>query len=231
MEGKGTRRSRRRLPIGLQTFRKLREENCYYVDKTGFIARLLDEGTHYFLCLRVPGVRADFARVTGAKWGGRPGKLRHGAVAPAQFCRSGGTGSAVWRGGAQGVPAAHFHPAVGAAFSSARRRSRTWRAAPGGVRFPGGGPWRRGWPAGVRRVARLRVPSPGPRCGPSSGPAPRSASPFSFEVFDAPHVPGIPLRTKPHRTAPVIAPARHTSRIGAWSPYLHTLSWISRPTR
>ena len=49
MEGRGTRRSRRRLPIGLQTFRKLREENCYYVDKTGFIARLLDEGTHYFL--------------------------------------------------------------------------------------------------------------------------------------------------------------------------------------
>ena len=41
--------TRRRLPIGLQTFRKLREENCYYVDKTGFIARLLDEGTHYFL--------------------------------------------------------------------------------------------------------------------------------------------------------------------------------------
>ena len=41
--------TRRRLPIGLQTFRKLREDNCYYVDKTGFIARLVDEGTHYFL--------------------------------------------------------------------------------------------------------------------------------------------------------------------------------------
>ncbi len=40
---------RRRLPIGLQTFRELREEGCYYVDKTGFIARLLDEGKHYFL--------------------------------------------------------------------------------------------------------------------------------------------------------------------------------------
>ena len=39
----------RRLPIGLQTFRELREENCYYVDKTGFVARLLDEGKHYFL--------------------------------------------------------------------------------------------------------------------------------------------------------------------------------------
>ena len=40
---------RRRLPIGLQTFRKLREQDCYYVDKTHFIQRLLDEGTHYFL--------------------------------------------------------------------------------------------------------------------------------------------------------------------------------------
>ena len=37
----------RRLPIG--TFRKLREQNCYYVDKTPYIQRLLDEGTHYFL--------------------------------------------------------------------------------------------------------------------------------------------------------------------------------------
>ena len=41
--------TRRRLPIGLQTFRELREENCYYVDKTGFAARLLEEGKHYFL--------------------------------------------------------------------------------------------------------------------------------------------------------------------------------------
>ena len=41
--------TRRRLPIGIQTFRKLREENCYYVDKTAYIERLLHEGTHYFL--------------------------------------------------------------------------------------------------------------------------------------------------------------------------------------
>ena len=40
---------RRRLPIGIQAFRKIREEDCYYVDKTGYIRRLLDEGTHYFL--------------------------------------------------------------------------------------------------------------------------------------------------------------------------------------
>ena len=41
--------TRRRLPIGVQTFRMLRERGCYYVDKTAYIERLLDEGTHYFL--------------------------------------------------------------------------------------------------------------------------------------------------------------------------------------
>ena len=40
---------KRRLPIGIQTFRMLREENCYYVDKTGFIERLVAEGARYFL--------------------------------------------------------------------------------------------------------------------------------------------------------------------------------------
>ena len=41
--------ARRKLPIGMQTFRQLREENCYYIDKTAYIRRLLDEGKHYFL--------------------------------------------------------------------------------------------------------------------------------------------------------------------------------------
>ena len=41
--------TRRRLPIGVQTFREIREQDCYYVDKTAFIARLIDEGKHYFL--------------------------------------------------------------------------------------------------------------------------------------------------------------------------------------
>ncbi len=41
--------TRRRLPIGIQTFRELRERDCYYVDKTAYIARLIDEGKHYFL--------------------------------------------------------------------------------------------------------------------------------------------------------------------------------------
>jgi hypothetical protein len=40
---------RRKLPIGIQTFAKIRADDYYYVDKTAFIRQLLDEGTHYFL--------------------------------------------------------------------------------------------------------------------------------------------------------------------------------------
>ncbi len=48
-EPDSSRTAKRKLPIGIQTFRKIREEDCYYVDKTPYIARLVDEGTHYFL--------------------------------------------------------------------------------------------------------------------------------------------------------------------------------------
>ena len=41
--------TRRRLPIGIQTFREIRERDCYYVDKTAYVGRLLDGGKHYFL--------------------------------------------------------------------------------------------------------------------------------------------------------------------------------------
>ncbi len=39
----------RRLPIGIQTFRELRDRECYYVDKTAFMGALIAEGKHYFL--------------------------------------------------------------------------------------------------------------------------------------------------------------------------------------
>ena len=41
--------TKRKLPIGIQTFRTVREEGCYYVDKTGYAKRLADEGSRYFL--------------------------------------------------------------------------------------------------------------------------------------------------------------------------------------
>jgi predicted AAA+ superfamily ATPase len=40
---------RKKLPIGIQTFAKIREDDHYYVDKTPLALRLIDEGTHYFL--------------------------------------------------------------------------------------------------------------------------------------------------------------------------------------
>ena len=40
---------RRKLPIGIQTFRKVREGDCYYVDKTRYLERLADTDAHYFL--------------------------------------------------------------------------------------------------------------------------------------------------------------------------------------
>ncbi|MCY4219473.1 MAG: AAA family ATPase, partial [Gammaproteobacteria bacterium] len=41
--------NRRPLPIGIQTFRRLREKGCYYVDKTPLIRQMIEEGDFYFL--------------------------------------------------------------------------------------------------------------------------------------------------------------------------------------
>ena len=49
MVASGESSARRKLPIGIQTFREIREENCYYVDKTAFIRQLVEGGKHYFL--------------------------------------------------------------------------------------------------------------------------------------------------------------------------------------
>ncbi len=40
---------RRLLPIGIQTFAKIREDDAYYVDKTGFALDMVARGSHYFL--------------------------------------------------------------------------------------------------------------------------------------------------------------------------------------
>jgi hypothetical protein len=40
---------RRKLPIGIQTFAKIREEDYYYVDKTPMAWRLAQEAGYYFL--------------------------------------------------------------------------------------------------------------------------------------------------------------------------------------
>ena len=40
---------RRRLPIGIQNLAKLRDQNCYYVDKTGMAIDLIESGSYFFL--------------------------------------------------------------------------------------------------------------------------------------------------------------------------------------
>ena len=45
----GAKNARRKLPIGIQTFRVIREEGHYYADKTPHIENLLERGAHYFL--------------------------------------------------------------------------------------------------------------------------------------------------------------------------------------
>jgi len=39
----------RKLPIGIQSFKKLREEGCLYVDKTALVWQLASTSTPYFL--------------------------------------------------------------------------------------------------------------------------------------------------------------------------------------
>jgi len=41
--------AKRKLPIGIQTFAKIREADYYYVDKTPFALKMIEEGTSYFL--------------------------------------------------------------------------------------------------------------------------------------------------------------------------------------
>jgi hypothetical protein len=40
---------RKKLPLGIQTFSKLRNENCYYADKSGIAVDLIEAGSYYFL--------------------------------------------------------------------------------------------------------------------------------------------------------------------------------------
>ena len=41
--------TRRQLPIGYQTFAKLRQDNCYYVDKSGMAIDVIESGSVFFL--------------------------------------------------------------------------------------------------------------------------------------------------------------------------------------
>ncbi|MCY4380779.1 MAG: AAA family ATPase, partial [Proteobacteria bacterium] len=40
---------KRNLPIGVQNFATIRQDDCYYVDKTPLIGKLVTKGRFYFL--------------------------------------------------------------------------------------------------------------------------------------------------------------------------------------
>ena len=44
-----TNQNRRKLPIGIQSFEKIRDNGCVYVDKTAYIYELLKTPAPYFL--------------------------------------------------------------------------------------------------------------------------------------------------------------------------------------
>jgi len=44
--------SKKKLPVGIQSFEKIRTDNFYYVDKTPFVKKLVDEGGGYFFLSR-----------------------------------------------------------------------------------------------------------------------------------------------------------------------------------
>ncbi|MCS7244182.1 MAG: AAA family ATPase [Candidatus Calescibacterium sp.] len=39
----------KKLPIGISSFEKIRTDNYFYVDKTHFVKKLLDQGSYFFL--------------------------------------------------------------------------------------------------------------------------------------------------------------------------------------
>ncbi|MCP4352930.1 MAG: AAA family ATPase [Desulfobacterales bacterium] len=41
--------SLKKLPLGVQALETFRRDNCLYVDKTGYVLRMISEGMFYFL--------------------------------------------------------------------------------------------------------------------------------------------------------------------------------------
>ncbi|MGM9739302.1 MAG: AAA family ATPase, partial [Candidatus Cryptobacteroides sp.] len=39
----------KRLPVGIQTFEKLIQQNCLYIDKTEFIVKMIQHSNYIFL--------------------------------------------------------------------------------------------------------------------------------------------------------------------------------------
>ncbi len=77
-------RNKRRLPTGTQSFRKLRERGCYYVDKTPYALRLANQGDCYFLSRPRRFGKSLFVSTLKALFEGRR-ELFHGLAADDQW--------------------------------------------------------------------------------------------------------------------------------------------------
>ncbi len=51
--------SKKKLPIGVQSFREIREDNCYYVDKMAFALRLIEKVSIIFILIGVKFSKAE----------------------------------------------------------------------------------------------------------------------------------------------------------------------------
>ncbi len=76
--------TKRRLPTGTQSFRKLRERGCYYVDKTPYALRLANQGDCYFLSRPRRFGKSLFVSTLKALFEGRR-ELFHGLAAYHQW--------------------------------------------------------------------------------------------------------------------------------------------------
>ena len=76
-----TRMEKCRLPVGIQTLGTIRARNCYYVDKTPHVLRLVEEGSHYFLWRSRYSAAVMIFSITAAKLGmGCPATQAHHIV-------------------------------------------------------------------------------------------------------------------------------------------------------
>ena len=118
------------------------------------------------------------------------------------------------------APRASRQP-VSAAVGAHASRTPPRLAARDARRVPADGPWRRGPLVGGRRAAPPRAPSPDARCGASSDPAPRSASPCLVRGARCARPEGLaeaqdPSNPRGHRSCAPYFTYRHTPAVPAY---------------
>ncbi len=73
---------RKKLPIGIQTFREIREDDYYYVDKTPLALRLIQGGKYYFLSRPRRFGKSLFLDMLGELFAGSEALFRGLAIHP-----------------------------------------------------------------------------------------------------------------------------------------------------